>query len=89
MDLSRGETFILAIVPLHEIGVNFSDGAESGQFTRASRALQRTREDLGEFQAAQPSPKRAGILSALLGQWKISQPSMLTREAPSRFTVPS
>src|SRR5271163_854890 len=54
MDLSRAAAFILAIVPLDQVGIDLGRTAKSGQLAGAGRALQGAGEDLGKSQSTQP-----------------------------------
>ena len=48
MDLLRGQPFVLAIVPLHQITIDFSALAEAGQLAGLARALKRARQNQRE-----------------------------------------
>jgi hypothetical protein len=50
MDFGRAATFILAVVPFEQIAIYIGCGAEAGQLTGPSCALQGTGKNLGEIQ---------------------------------------
>src|SRR5882762_6503999 len=88
MDLDRGKTLILAIIPLEQIAIDFGYGPEPGQLTSPRRTLQWARKHFFKIQSSQSFSERACILLAALCKWKVSQPCMLTREAPLGLAVP-
>ena len=49
-DIGAAASFILAIIPLDQIGIDFGHAAKSGQFASPARALQWTRKYLCESQ---------------------------------------
>src|SRR5437762_1043309 len=87
MNLHRSETFVLAVVPFNQIGIDLRCGPEAGQFAGASGALQGTREDLREGQSGESFAEPAGIAFATLGQRQIGKPRMLTGKAPGGLAV--
>src|SRR5208283_1351114 len=88
VNVRGAEAFILAVIPLDQVGIDFGRGAKAGQFAGADRALQGTGEHLGKAEAAQPPAKGASIPFAALGQWQIGPAGVLPREAPGSFAVP-
>ncbi len=49
MDLGRGQTLILAVIPFDEIAIDLRDVPKSREFAGATRALQRARKHPGEI----------------------------------------
>src|ERR1700730_431218 len=88
MNLGRGKPLILAIVPFEQIAIDFGYGPEPGQLTSARRTLQRARKYFLKIQSSQSFSERACILIAALCKWKVSEPCMLTREAPIGLAMP-
>src|SRR5271169_1393213 len=88
MDFSRSAAFILAIVPLDQVGIDLGRTAKPGQLAGSSRALQGTGEDSGKSQSAQPLAEGAGIAFAAFGQGQVGPAGMLPGEAPGGLTVP-
>src|SRR5438093_5541398 len=87
MDLDRSETFVIPVVPLDQIAIDFGCGSEAGQFAGASSALQGTRKDLREDQSGQALLKPAGVPFATLSQRQVGKSRMLPRETPGGLAV--
>src|SRR6516164_1675544 len=85
---SRAAAFILAIVPLDQVGIDLGYTAKSGQLAGASRALQGTGEDLGKSQSTQPLAEGAGITFAAFGQGQVGPAGVLPGQAPGGLAVP-
>src|SRR5215470_13119549 len=80
-------TLVIAIVPLDQIPVDFSDSSKAGQLTSASDTLQWAGKHLGKTQSAQPflEPPRAAL--AAFCQRQVGKSRVLTRESPRGFPV--
>jgi hypothetical protein len=65
MDIDAAEALIVAVIPLHQVGIDFGRGSESCQFTGSDGTLQRAGEDLNEFQPLESLRKAASILFAV------------------------
>ena len=87
MNLRRPKTFILAVVPLGQIAINFGNGGETGQVTGAGGALGWTGEDLRKGQSGDTFSKKASVAFASLSQRQIGKAGMAASEAPGRFAV--
>jgi len=72
-------TFIFAIIPLDEGGIDLGQGAKPRQFACLACTLQRTREHLCESQPLQTFTESPGGALAMFGEWKVSKPGMLAR----------
>src|SRR2546422_5440027 len=88
VDIGAGPTFIRAVVPLDEIGLDLRRGAEASQLARPDRPLQGTGEHRGEGQSLQPLSEPESLGFAVPGQWHVGQARVLTRDGPGRLTVP-
>src|SRR5689334_10317893 len=53
-NLGGTESFVLSVVPLEQVRVEFGNGLEAGQFASSCRTLQGAREYLGEREVPQP-----------------------------------
>jgi hypothetical protein len=54
MNVRRAATFVVAIVPFHQVPVDFGPIAKAGQFAGPGHALKWDGEHLGKTQPAQP-----------------------------------
>ena len=89
LDLPAAKTFILAIVPLHQIRVDHCNGLKAGQFAGAGGAVQGTGKYLHKMELGQSFAKPAGVSFAPLGQRQIGKPRMLARDSTeSRRVAP-
>src|SRR5439155_24249219 len=88
VDVGAGATFIRAVVPPDEIGLDLRRGAEASQLARPDRPLQGTGEHRGEGQSLQPLSEPESLGFAVPGQWHVGQARVLTRDGPGRLTVP-
>jgi len=76
-DVRAAQAFIIAIVPLDEVGVDLGDGAEAGEFAGLDGALERAGKNFGEGQSAQSCAEEAGILTAAFGEREVGETGML------------
>ncbi len=83
-DFGGAAALVFSVVPFDQIGIRFGHGSEASEFTGASSALQRTGENLGNDQSAQPFPKPLGVVFAAFGQRQIGQARVLTRKCSRR-----
>src|SRR5262245_44781186 len=65
VDLGGAATFILAIIPFSQIGIDLGHTAEAGEFGGPPRALRRTGQYLGQERSAQPLTESAGLPFAM------------------------
>src|SRR5690349_20664001 len=87
MNLRGSNTFIIAIVPFDQIGIDFRYRAEACEFTGSNGALQWTREDLGKNGSGQSLPESEGIAFTALCKRQIGSSRMLTRNGPCSLPV--
>src|SRR5213079_122975 len=87
VNLDGSKTFIIAVVPFDQIGIDLGCRAEARWFTRSNGALQRTGEHFGENQSSQALPQPLGVEFAATGQRQIGKPRMLARDAPGGFAM--
>src|SRR5215470_9151844 len=87
MDLCRPATFILPVIPFHQVRISFGNGAKPGQFTRSGRALQRTGKYPGKGHALEALTEPPGVALAICSERQVGKASMLAREAPCSFAV--
>src|SRR5277367_603442 len=87
MDFGRSESFILPVVPLHQVGVSLCHGCVAGKFAGPYSALQRTRKNLGECQILQPFAKALRVELAVWRKRQIGKAGVLPRDTPRRVTV--
>ena len=64
MNVRRATTFVVAIVPFHQVPVDFGPIAKARQFAGPGHALKWAGEHLGKTQPAQPFLERARIAFA-------------------------
>jgi len=81
-------TFVLTVVPLDEVTVDFSYGLESGELASPHGSPQRTGEYFRERQPSQSLAQPSRIILPALGEWEIREAGVLTRYGPGCFTVP-
>ena len=87
MDLRGRESFILAIIPFHEVGIWFCERAKAGQFAGMFGALQRAGEDFGECLPTQSLAEKARGLFTMFGERQIRSTRMLAALAPGGFAM--
>jgi hypothetical protein len=88
VDLGGAATFILAIIPFGQIGIDLGDIAKAGEFGSPLRALRRTGQYLSQVRSAQPLSESAGLPFAVFGQRQVGAAGMLPGQGPGGFTVP-
>jgi hypothetical protein len=87
-NLFSGSTFVIAVIPLHEVGIDLGLGSEPGQFTGAARPGERTRENQFEGMAGEQLADAARFLLSFGRERKIGPPRMRSGKAPFRFAMP-
>src|SRR5215472_3568201 len=88
LNVRAAETFVLAVVPLDQVGIDLRFCPEAGQFTRPPRTLKRAGQHAGEFQPCQPFAETEGVAFAALRQREVGTTGMLTGHGPGCLTVP-
>src|SRR5277367_4238921 len=83
-----GQTFILAVVPFHEVRIGFRAGSEAGELASSSRTLQWAGKHLGKFHASHAFSQPLRVALAIRGQWQVGKASVLPGESPGRVAVP-
>jgi len=68
VDLGAGETFVRAVVPFAQVGLDAGRGAEAGQLAVRTARRQGTREHPGERQTREPLSQPTRLDFALRGQ---------------------
>ena len=87
-DFRSALAFVLAIIPLYQVRIDFSERAESRQLTGSLGALERTGEHLHKDQALQSGPQTSRVLFPAFRERNVSSAGVLSRDAPGRFSVP-
>src|SRR5205823_4426830 len=87
--LRRAQAFVLAIVPLDQVGIDHGHAAKAGQLAGAGRALQGARPDMVEVLTLEALAEAAGVFFAARRQWQVGQARVLPGEAPGRLAVAS
>lgn len=88
VDLPRREPFIVAVVPLHEVAVDFGVRAKTGELTGFPSATEWAREHQVERRRRQHRRQQAGQRAAALGERNVRSTGVLAVQAPLRFAVP-
>src|SRR5262245_61547721 len=88
-DLGRATAFILAVVPLVQVTIDFRHGSEASQLAGPRRALPRTGEHLGESQSFQSLSEASGVALPAFRERQVGDPCVLARKTPGGFPVPS
>src|SRR5271170_2615271 len=86
-DLARLPSFVVAVVPLQEVGIDLGSLAEPGQRAGARRALKRAREDFVKRETRKAPLERARLALALFRQRNVGAPGVPAACAPFRFAV--
>src|SRR5437667_133193 len=87
VNLRCAETFVITIVPLDQITIDLSYGAEACQLTSSRGALQRARQHFCENRPGQPFSQAYGVAFAPFGQRQVGNPRVLTGYAPGSLAV--
>src|SRR5208282_1594155 len=87
-DLRRGQAFVFAIVPFHQVGIGHGASSKSRQCAGSGCALQWAGENLGELHTLEPLPKPLRITLAIGGQGQIGKAGVLAGESPCSVPVP-
>jgi hypothetical protein len=82
------ESFVSAIVPFEQIGIDLRAAEQPGKFTGSSRALQWTGPDFTVSYGTKPLADKTGIVLPDRSQGQIGEPGMLAAEAPGSFPMP-
>src|SRR5437867_2855272 len=88
VDVGARATFVRAVVPFHEVGLDFRERGEAGELARSDRPPERAREHCGGPQSLEPLSEPDGLGFALRGQREVGHARVLTRDGPGRLTVP-
>ena len=83
----RCAALIVAIVPFHQIRIDYRDIAETGQFAGPASAQQGTDENSLEREVFEPIGEVSSHGFSVFSQRKIGQSSVLSGKAPSCFAV--
>jgi hypothetical protein len=85
--LRRRQPFVLSIVPLQQVWVNFSC-SKSSQLTGSSSTLQRAGKNFGEGQPLQPFAESRGVSLTVRSEWEIGEARVLAGTSPSSIAMP-
>src|SRR5262249_32460132 len=88
VDLRAGTTFIGAVVPFHEVGIDFRHRAEASELARSNHPLQGAGEHRGELRSLEPLSEPGGFGFTFRRQREIGQSRVLVRDGPGRLPVP-
>ena len=88
LDFRGGESFVIAIIPFDEVGVDFGCLTEAGKLARAPRPKQRTGKHFAELLIFEPLAELAGIALTAWGERQVRQPCVLAAQCPGGFAVP-
>ena len=86
-DLRGGETFVLAVVPFHEVVIGLHPVAVAGEAARLHRARQRRRQHRHERAAGEHPADRGGLLAPGRGQGHVAAAGVLAGGGPLGFAV--
>lgn len=86
-DAGSGESFVFAVVPLAEIGIDLDAGIEAGKAAGFAGALEGGAEDKGEIIVGEVVTQGERLAASVLGEGDIGAPGMLTGEGPFGFAV--
>ena len=86
-NLFRRESFVLAIVPLDQVGLDIGKLAKPSEFAGFAGALERTREDQCKGDLGQNRFENPRGCSSVFGQWNIGDARMSAIETPLGFAV--
>src|SRR5262245_21902754 len=88
VDLDAPSTFVGAVIPFGEVGLDLRRGAEPRQLASPDRAVQGAREHQGEAQSSEPLSEVSGLRLASGGQGDVAHARVLAGEGPRRFAMP-
>ena len=89
MDLLAGESFVVAVVPFNQVGVDLRLRPEPRQFASRSCAEQGAGEDPGDREIGHPLPETAGVPLAARGERQVGFAGVLPRQAPLGLAMAS
>ena len=88
MDLDGASSFVLTVVPFHQVAIGFGHCSKACQLTSQGCSLQRTHEYFGKSQFAESFAKPAGVAPPSVGQRQVGKTRVLPREALRGLPVP-
>jgi hypothetical protein len=88
VDLVRRQSFVLAVVPLDQVGVDHCLIAEAGQLAGLSCSLHRAAQNEPKRIPGEYRPHPLCKPTAVVGQRDVRRPCVLPGKAPRRLTVP-
>jgi hypothetical protein len=88
VNLLRGQSFVLAVIPLHQIALGDGSVSESGQRTGFPGALQRAHQHEREGFLGQRGAEPLGKPAPIIGERYVGRAGVLTAQAPRGLTVP-
>ncbi len=72
------KTFILPVIPLDQIAVDFRIWPKAGEFRGPPGALERTGKHASEFQSVEPFSQPASLTFTAPGKWQVRKPGVLS-----------
>src|SRR4026207_2130198 len=87
-NLLGGQSFVVPVVPFHQIRIDLGARAQTRQFAGLPRPSQRARQPRLEFSRARFLPQQPRLLATVLGQRDVRHAGVLTAETPFRVSVP-
>ena len=78
MDLFRGQSFVLPIVPFNEVGIDFSLRAEARELAGLSGAMKRARQNQRERRPFQEWFELSGDVPTVLRQRDVGRAGVLS-----------
>ena len=87
VNLLGGQSFVVAVVPFHQIRIDLGTRAEPRQFAGLPRPSQRARQHQLEISRDQFLPQQPRLLATVLSQRDVRHAGVLTAETPFRVSV--
>ena len=85
LNLVGGQSFVIAVVPFHQIRINLGARSQSRQFTGLPRPSQRARQHQVEIRRDEFLTQESRSLAAVLGQRDIRDTGVLAAATPFRL----
>src|SRR5262245_9982434 len=82
VNLLRRQSFVRAVVPLHQIRIDLGTRSQARHLTGLPRSSQRTRQHQLEIRRGQLRPQQSRLLTTVLGQRNVGDTRVLTTETP-------
>ncbi len=86
-NVGRKLAFVIAVVPLGQVGIDLRRAPQTGKFAGTPRALARAGQDVGKSNVANPLAEFARLGLAVLVQRNVGTAGMLAGKRPRGFAV--